>query len=247
MQLRLLRHINIDISKCTGFVFPRQKEHSLVTEIVVQWKRRPFCFNVELIVHKKEDVKTVASEMLSKVQNQTLHRIEYFMPLSPTDLGYFGHGYEQVPSRSSILVCNEEYYCKLMWDTKSGAQIMRILAAVDMPGVLVPVMLPQFLGTLIIAFNRLPYSPLTVNEAKQCSIHFVRQVHLAVKSLHDNLGFAHLDVHLENVCFNGQFDPMLIDLDRMKNAHLRAVDYLKHYSGVMYTKPSDLDYGNWKL
>jgi len=34
-QLRLLRHVNTNISKCLGFVFPRQREHSFVPEIIV--------------------------------------------------------------------------------------------------------------------------------------------------------------------------------------------------------------------
>ena len=57
------------------------------------------------------------------------------------------------------------------------------------------------------------YDPLTTEKAYMCLRDLVENMHLALEAYH-GAGLAHLDVRLENVCFNENFQPVLIDLDR---------------------------------
>ncbi len=62
----------------------------------------------------------------------------------------------------------------------------------------------------------------------------------AVNELHDN-GRAHLDIRLENICFNESEHAVLIDLDRSVNASL--VNY-ESYGGYSHMYSSEG--GEWK-
>lgn len=57
--------------------------------------------------------------------------------------------------------------------------------------------------------------PLTRNTAKKCCKELVAEVAEALEEL-DKLGFAHLDVRLENVCFNDNYQAVLIDFDQVR-------------------------------
>ena len=68
-QLRFLWHVNIAISKCTGFVFPSQKANTFVTKMVVTWTSH-FHFEVTLDALQTKQVKQevkVATEAIYRV------------------------------------------------------------------------------------------------------------------------------------------------------------------------------------
>ena len=46
-----------------------------------------------------------------------------------------------------------------------------------------------------------------------CLHDFLKGLAQAIQEFHQH-GFAHQDIRLENVCFNEQYEPVLIDLDR---------------------------------
>jgi len=102
-QLRFVRHINTEITECAGFVFPKQREASFVTKINVKWTRN-FTFYATLTALKKEEVSDsvidTATVMLRMVER---HHIQYFMPLSQSDLDIFGSGSVQVQSSESVM------------------------------------------------------------------------------------------------------------------------------------------------
>ena len=55
---------------------------------------------------------------------------------------------------------------------------------------------------------------MTVEEAKKCLQHFFCEVRSVIGQLHDTYKLAHMDIRLDNICFNQQFKPLLSDLDR---------------------------------
>lgn len=49
--------------------------------------------------------------------------------------------------------------------------------------------------------------------AKRCLRSVLEKIQIAIDELH-KFGFAHLDIRLENVCFDKELNAVLIDLDR---------------------------------
>ena len=68
--------------------------------------------------------------------------------------------------------------------------------------------------TVFFKYDRVHYDPRTVEEAKKCLQHFFCEVRSVIGQLHDTYKLAHMDIRLDNICFNQQFKPLLIDLDR---------------------------------
>ena len=62
-------------------------------------------------------------------------------------------------------------------------------------------------------YKHLPYPPLEQKNASKCLQSLVMGIKSALDELH-NLDLAHNDIRLENVCFNDQFQVVLIDIDR---------------------------------
>ena len=64
--------------------------------------------------------------------------------------------------------------------------------------------------------------PITKSVAKDCLRQFVKEVVVAVRAFHE-FGFAHLDIRLENICFDRHNKrAVLIDLDRSQEVAERA-------------------------
>ena len=61
----------------------------------------------------------------------------------------------------------------------------------------------------------LPHDPVDCDEANQCMYNIVKEVAHAIQDLHV-LGWAHQDIiRLDNICYNADYQPILIDLDRV--------------------------------
>lgn len=66
-----------------------------------------------------------------------------------------------------------------------------------------------------IKYTFVPWKPLVENELCLCLGDFVSKVKDSISKLHTK-GFAHLDLRLDNICFDANFYPVLIDLDRAR-------------------------------
>ena len=62
-------------------------------------------------------------------------------------------------------------------------------------------------------YDYVPISPLKPEQAKRCLLPLVLGINCALGKLHA-LELSHNDLRLENVCFNRQFEVVLIDMDR---------------------------------
>jgi len=100
-QLRLLRHCDLGISKCSGFVFPKfstydsenrvvKKNKVYVTEVTVEWKDFHFCVNYAPleVLDVCEHVLIITREMYSRCTTVTNFpdSLNYLIPLSPQDM-----------------------------------------------------------------------------------------------------------------------------------------------------------------
>jgi len=86
-----------------------------------------------------------------------------------------------------------------------------------------------------------PHDPLTVDEASLCLRDLLKGLAQAIQEFHQN-GFAHQDIRLENVCFNEQYEPVLIDLDRSRDITLRTILYGKSCMYVTKMTPAQIDW-----
>lgn len=180
-QLQFLRHVNVAISKCTGFVFPSQKENTFVTKMVVTWTSH-FSFEVTLdalqMKQVKEEVKAATEAIYSDVREHSYPVIQYFMPLSQEELLFFGNASQQKPSRSSILLVNNGYYYKLPVYVKARFKLYQLIACTSFTlydrsqfnQVCLPIdmLYVGFTPLPLIKFTKVQHSPLTVEEAKCC-------------------------------------------------------------------------------
>lgn len=91
--------------------------------------------------------------------------------------------------------------------------------------------------------------PLTRPEAKTHIVPFVRTVVRAIQELH-RFNTAHLDIRLENICFNANLEAILIDIDRSCTKTRKASHLFWRYSQAeMYRCESDVwtcEHLDWK-
>lgn len=74
-------------------------------------------------------------------------------------------------------------------------------------------------------------------------VKYVSGVVLALKELHE-FGMAHLDVRMDNVCFDSDNNVVLIDLDRSQVVD-EEISSVSTKESLMYPVKSDWTYRNW--
>lgn len=77
---------------------------------------------------------------------------------------------------------------------------------------------------MFLRYKAVPHDPLTVDKASLCLHDLLKGLAQAIQEFHQN-GYAHQDIRLENVCFNEQYEPVLIDLDRSRRITLCTILY----------------------
>ena len=70
-----------------------------------------------------------------------------------------------------------------------------------------------------VAYEKVCFSPLTMDEARLCLKAFVKSVTMALEELHNN-SLAHNDLRLPNICFNSRFEAVIIDIDMCASSGL---------------------------
>ena len=61
--------------------------------------------------------------------------------------------------------------------------------------------------------EKVRHDPLSYTEASKCLLDLLHKVHKAIDNLFTQDRLRHGDLRLPNICFNGRFDVVLIDLD----------------------------------
>ena len=90
-------------------------------------------------------------------------------------------------------------------------------------------------------YKAVPHDPLTVEEASLCLHDLLKGLAQAIQEFHQH-GFAHQDIRLENVCFNEQYEPVLIDLDRSIKITGFPIIYGKSCMYVSKITPDQIDW-----
>ena len=249
-QLCLLRNYEATLRTCTGFVFPKSSVKTYVTEVAVTFGI-DLRFEVKLTALQKESIGDHIEEVIFEMYRQFAdfmmkpeNDMSYFIKLSPTELQMFGNGASQVASKSSIIVrCDGRFY-KYIPNSHHRLIIMD-LSYSPIPQVLSPSRTKKFGKIIFFDFKEMK-SPLSQEEAKTCLLNLIEELYEILNNLHDQAAFAHLDLRLENVCFDANYKVMLIDLDRAAESTKNAANLPTEYPGsIMFSKPDDLKEEQW--
>lgn len=84
---------------------------------------------------------------------------------------------------------------------------------------------------LCFIFPLVKYSPISQFEVAKCAKNFTETAAECIEQLH-GLGYAHCDIRLPNICFNEQFNAVLIDLDRAESMAPFGEDW-KDLGGIL--------------
>ena len=94
-------------------------------------------------------------------------------------------------------------------------------------------------------YKLLPHNPLRHNEAKKCVRHLCIQMCRAIDELHRVPKLAHLDIRLDNVCFDCNFEAVLIDLERAERVGRRLPEYFRDSESCMYDRTKTVVEHDW--
>ena len=250
-QLRLYRTYDANITSCVGFVFPKKNLEQCVVTVAVTWEK--LCFRYTLTpIDEIETVRgtieyelraaTKSAPSLSHSLNQEL---QFLVPLSQEDLRLFGDGAKgstvQLPSRASILVRHGMDYFKSpamlgevhQLDLLQYNSILQALPIIKLQRLWVE-------DTIYYKYRGIPNDPLTRSEAQSCLYDLVQKLVHVIEFFHQN-GWAHQDIRLQNICFDEEYMPVFIDLDRCKRSNYRP--YVGN--GCMYSMRHSASQTDW--
>ena len=207
-----------------------------VTQVNVKWKQMQFIVDFAYIDDPKEveeKVKTVfqKQKMLFDGRYQS-DRKDYFIRLSKDDLDYVQqcidsrHSLRQIQSTFSIVLeetstngSGDDFKIfKIIPDIISDSKVMRLHYLPKRKKEIMNLSLPidtLFIYALAVHVFQKHVKHMNGQEARRCLIDFVPRVRESLIQLH-NLGYAHLDVRLPNICFTPDGDVRLIDFDRIQ-------------------------------
>ena len=243
-QLRLFRSYSDDF-KVSSFVFPKlaqmdsegkvvNNNKTCVTKVDIEWKDMVFCVSFECLA--MEEVwgcikKAFLRQQKCAINDPIEDGCRYFMRLSHEDLANLEskleskHKLIQLKSRFSIIVAEDA--------DDSGSKVFKMVPNSEWrhslhvlffeyrrksrsyPHLSVPidVVVISHRETFFVFKRHL--KPLSRSEAKPCLVDLTERVRQALEEVHD-LGFAHLDVRLSNICYTRNGDVQLIDFDRIQ-------------------------------
>lgn len=229
-QLRSLRNYDDTINHVCGFVFPSLKTKQTVTMVKVEWGN--LVFTAKYTYLKRSNVKRYISDVLEdqcmKFADLAKGEIKgsFFMVLSSSELSWLKEELksgplEQVQSKFSILVKDECYYYKLVplllhRDNLRDLLLMKSKTKADgFHHLVFPIDLLKVNDQVFFKFESQLHVLLNPeNTLKHLNlVEFVSQMKNALEELH-NLGYAHNDIRLPNICLSTDRKLKLIDFDR---------------------------------
>ncbi len=248
-QLMWQRNCNDEITTCAGMYFPTFIRGTCVVKIQLQWKDEKLVFFLTRTLVSLEGLQEVVANAvkfeLSKIRslcnNSSGHR--HVVPLSRTFVmsGRFGANAHQVESGESIVIANSQ--ARKVWKYPLlGAYRERLLELLVGESLFTRFLIPEKKVGKYFEYKLLK-PPIPVEQAKSKVMYITSGVILALNELH-SFGLAHLDIRLENVCFDHDNTVVLIDLDRSLNVDDTVTSMLSRPS-LMYPFVRGWTYRHW--
>ena len=173
--------------------------------------------------------------------------LRFLVPLSQEDLRFFGDRTEgspvQLPSRASILVRHGMDYFKspAMQEEVLQLEFLQFDSSILQALPIIKLQRVTVVGThYYYKYRGIPNDPLTRPEAKSCLYDLVQMLVQVIESFH-KYGWAHQDIRLQNICFDKDYMPVFIDLDRCKRSSSKSYAG----EGCMYSMRGSASQTDW--
>ena len=228
--LRLRRTYTSDTA-VTTFAFPNLKVSQCVVKVQLRWE--DWCFRCSLtpitvLTDLQRHLMATFTEFPSVITGTYSPCTEKFvMRLSHGELGRFGVGSIQEPSRTALIVRNATWVYKKPFWHMDEARLDTVAALLNTATYTnhyaIKLEHTSLDRVLFFRYRTVRHDPLSAIEAKKCLRAFYSGVHTALEKVHKDVKLAHMDIRLNNICFNDACQPIIIDFDRALPNVLRTI------------------------
>ena len=252
-QLRSWKNRRSSVYSVTGFVFPVYKSDKTVEacgrcvhRVDLCWNDSEFQYTVDVTPLESsqvwDNVIRVAGDQRTQLSNLPGTNNHFMLPMTEQYIkDNFGFRAMQVKSGESVVILDDEHAYKRILNSRA---IHRLSCLKEMQisfSSYKACALPcSYYGSGFFAFER--YNrPLTVDEITRSSSDkhaFITSVIKSLKVLHDEARIAHLDIRIENVCWDNDQRAVFVDLDRSEHVDCPAKECVGKYGkSLMYQLP----------
>lgn len=246
--LRLVRCTDPSCVQVAVFVFPKLETRRFIGKVEVGFDGLGFNINLTIYPTVQEGITAIITTLKNTDHHHSIRRVDvqqkakYLIHLNQEELRRVGSFLativdKQYASTSNIIVrCNSGQVMKFIVNAAEAIRMEALkprfrVCKVTIVPTLLNIYTPTSCLTSYITYDRIVHDPLTVEEAKLCLQGLVEAVGLAVCVMHKN-EFAHNDIRLPNICFDGDFKVKFIDVDRATTLRKRYTYEAK--MGCMY-------------
>ena len=234
---RLLRAQGInDIEEISTFAIPKWDIKTSIIEIKVSFS--DFNFQIHLKnyhcladgIKRLRDVIKNQSKLLSATRRGHIDQ-HYLIKLTDQECRQLCDSKEwcaQLPSSTHIIVETSDSVYKVIYSLTERLYYNICSSALQNCKLIIsPKTINVDIHFLFYKYAKVKFSPLNVKDASKCLNDLVKSIKAALDELHA-LGFAHNDIRLPNICFDGEYQAILIDIDwitpRINTFHMFDTD-----------------------
>lgn len=150
----------------------------------------------------------------------------------------FGRPFQQIEAKEAIIFSAGNTFYKVPIQRQHSTNLLVALLMLEGPQF---IQLKNDPVTGGFRYTKIPYGPLKHREVIVCLNDFIKQVYNALTLLHSR-GLCHMDLRLENICFNDQYQATLIDFDR---SCITEFD-MQYYDSCMYDVTLNAVQHDWR-
>lgn len=240
--IRLMKNAEDSFDSFTAYGIPsiNDKYPACIVQIEVQWKVPVFRYKIKCYRSISDGISAIKGTLTHYSESMppiptTIH--PYFIRLSQSDISSLWPGVndaQQLSSGNHIIVSTNTTVRKIIYDPSEEKCffIADVAFRTCKPSrVIVPNLVRQ--APLMYAYPKVRHGPLTRPLARSCLKALIKTLYQALNELH-SMGLSYNDVRLPNICFNEQYEAVLIDLDRCYNIETLSPYFVMNVKSCMY-------------
>ena len=216
--LRMLKAFGVTKPKVDAFVFPRKECQKCVVRLrmwyipeFVQFQYSFRCLQINEISSALTAAVQSNRRMCENLTNEP--ELDCILWLTAEERQRWGTDLLNTESNFGILLINDDICLKRPIFTESFNMLYSI-AELRMCGKRFQYMANYevTIPRVFIQYNKIRHEPLSYEEGKSCSRELVKKMTKVIQSIH-TAGYMHRDLRLANICFDSNFEPILIGFD----------------------------------